>query len=188
MKQYLVVLALLIGANGLFAGNCSNTKIDFTFYGGKKKDYIVTKNTFKKVKVTGNKLLGATAEIDLTSVDTSADMNNGKNGATNGPMWPASMANIRNNNTKNTLFKTAKTAKAKIVKVSGGIASVEIAINGKTKIIKMKKSGSSYQGKLNVTDFLPSAWKNFERLCKGFHRGKSFSELDIFFTPSKSCK
>jgi len=194
MKKYSLLLAsmLTIGATSIVAGNCSDVKVDFTFYGAEDKSYVVAKNTFKDIKATftDDKLEGATAEIDLMSIDTSADMNNGK------ATWPDAMAKVRDNNTKNSLFgkftKDKGKAQAKIVKVNADSVDVEISMNGVTEKITMKTKTegdtTTASGKLDVIKFAPEAWKTFSSVCKGFHKGKSWSEIDLNFHVPSSCK
>ena len=194
MKKTLSALfCITFLSTNVLAGQCEDAfKFHFTFYGGVKKDYVVTKNTFKKIKVNfpSSKLKGATAEIDLMSLDTSADMNNGK------AKWPAAMAKLRNMNTINTLFKSFSTDKtktwAKIVSVSGNSANVEIKMNGVTKTIKMtsKEKGGSmlYEGVLDILKFNTSkGWKAFAAKCRGFHKGKSWSDIKLYFSIPKAC-
>lgn len=194
MKKYSLLLAsmLTLGATNMVAGNCSDVKVDFTFYGAEDKSYIVVKNTFKEINATftNDKLEGATAEIDLMSIDTSADMNNGK------ATWPDAMATVRDNNTKNAFFgkfaKDKEKAQAKIVKVDGDSIEVEITMNGVTEKITMKTKTegdtTTASGKLDVAKFAPEAWKTFANVCKGFHKGKSWSEIDLNFHVPSSCK
>ena len=92
MKKTIISFFILsaIGTT-LFAGQCEdNFNVHFTFFGAPNKSYVVEKNTFKKItsNFPKSKLKGASATIDLMSLDTSADMNNGK------AKWPASMADF----------------------------------------------------------------------------------------------
>ena len=195
MKKTLGALlcASFLSAN-LLAGQCEDGfKFHFTFYGGVKKDYIVTQNTFKKIKLNfpGGKLKGATAEVDLMSLDTSADMNNGK------AKWPAAMAKLRDNNTKNHLFKRFAKDKtktwAKIVAVNGNVADVEVKLNGVTKVIKMtgKPEGSAmvYEGILDIVKEFKAnkGFAQFAKVCKAFHKGKSWSDIKLYFSVPKNC-
>ena len=172
------------------AGTCSDAKVDFTFYGAEDKSYVVTKNTFKTITVTGDKLEGAKAEIDLMSIDTSADLSNGDS------KWPAAMVKVRDNNTINGLFKKFTKgdgkAIAKITKVNKDSVDVEITMNGVTETINMttKTEGdtTTASGKLDIVKFAPEAFQNFAKLCAGFHKGKSHSEIDLNFTVPASCK
>jgi hypothetical protein len=192
MKRNILLLstALLLSSGPLLADTCSDAKIDFTFYGAKDKSYVVTKNTFKSIKITGDKLEGATAEIDLMSLDTSADLNNGK------AVWPTAMGIVRDMNTKNGLFKKMTKGEgkaiAKITKVEEKSLDVEITMNGKTETIKMEtqKDGDTTvaTGKLDIVNFAPDAFANFAKLCAGFHKGFSHSEIDLILTLPKECK
>jgi len=192
-KIYCVVALALFAATSLVAeGNCGDLKVDFTFYGSEDKSYVVTKNTFKEIKATfaDDKLEGATAEIDLMSIDTSADMSNGA------AKWPDAMAAVRNNNIKNTFFsKFAKgdgKASAKILKVNADSVDMEIKANDVTQTLtmSMKTQGdtTTASGKLDVAKFSDSAWATFIVVCKGFHKGKSWSEVDLNFHISANCK
>jgi len=187
------VLSIALSSSTLLGASCGDKfKLDFTFYGAQDKSYIVKKNTFKTMKTNfpGGKLNGATIDIDLTSVDTSADMNNGK---TN---WPAAMATVRDNNIKRAFFgnfATDKTkGKAKIVKVNSDSVDVEVTLNGKTQKINMatKVEGDMLKasGQIDVAKFAPSAWGKFSAICRGFHRGKSWETFDLFFEVPASCK
>lgn len=191
-------IAILLGAGmlstSLFAGKCSDGfKLDFTFFGSPDKAYVVTKNTFKSMKSNfpSEKLLNATVDIDAMSIDTSADLNNMK------AKWPASMAALRNNNTKNNFFKKfekdAGKVSAKIVKVEDSSLLVAVTMNGVTKEIPFayKVDGDTLkaEGKVDVLAFNTSAaWDQFTKVCKGFHHGKSWSEIELFFQVPASCK
>lgn len=190
-KQILLTsTALLLLSGPLLADSCSDTKLDFTFYGAKDKSYVVTKNTFKSIEIKGDKLEGATATIDLLSIDTSADLSNGKS------KWPAMMVKIRDNNTINGLFKKFTKgdgkATAKITKVEEKSIDVEITMNGKTETLKMetKKEGKTTvaTGTLDINKFAPEAFKNFAKVCSGFHKGFSHSEIDLILTIPETCK
>lgn len=191
--------ALFLGASllssSLYAGACSDgLKFNFTFYGAKDKSYVVTKNTFQKAtsNFPGEKLLNATLDIDAYSLDTSADLSNGK------AKWPASMAKVRDNNTKNNFFKKFATdagkINVKISKVTDKEITADIKMNGVTKSIpfayEVKGTNIEAKGALNVLDFnTQTAWQQFERVCKmAFHKGKSWSTIDVFFTVPASCK
>lgn len=194
MNRYSLIVAsmLTIGASAMYAGNCSDLKVDFTFYGAEDKSYVVTKNTFKEINATfpDDKLEGATAVIDLMSIDTSADLNNGT------ATWPEAMAKVRDNNTKNSFFgkftKDKGKAYAKVVKVNPDSVDVEITMNGVTKKIAMKTKTdgdtTTASGKLDVSEFAPEAWQTFSNVCKGFHKGKSWPEIDLYFHVPSSCK
>ncbi len=191
--------AMFLGASllssSLYAGACSDgLKYNFTFYGAKDKSYVVTKNTF--TKSTSNfpkgKLLGATLDIDAYSLDTSADLSNGK------AKWPASMAKVRNNNTVNNFFKKFTTdagkINVKITKVEASKITADVKMNGVTKSIvfdyKVNGANIEAKGQLDVLAFnTQAAWAQFERVCKmAFHKGKSWNTIDLFFTVPASCK
>jgi len=189
-KQILVVAAAMLGSNALMAGACSDLKLDFTFYGSPDNSYVVTKNTFKTIKADGDTLAGATVEIDLMSIDTSADLNNGS------AKWPAAMATVRDNNTKNAFFKKMKAGDgkvtAKVAKVDGDKVTVEITMNGKTETVEMTSKAEGDRtvvtGKVDVSKFAPDAWKSFATVCKGFHKGASNPEQEITFSVPAACK
>ncbi len=195
MKKTALFLGASLLSSSLFAGVCEDgLKYDFTFYGAKDKSYVVTKNTFKSAKSVfpNGKLLNATLDIDAFSLDTSADLSNGK------AKWPASMAKVRNNNTVNNFFKkfTKDVGKinAKITKVGDKEITVDIKMNGVTKSIafayEVKEDKIFAKAPLDVLDFnTQDAWKQFGRVCTmGFHKGKSWSTIDVYFTLPSSCK
>jgi len=171
-------------------GNCSDVKVDFTFYGAPDKSYIVTKNTFKNITASGTSLEGISVEIDLMSIDTSADLNNGS------AKWPAAMATVRDNNTKNSFFKKMKKGdgkvSAKVVKIVDGSADIEITMNGLTETVAFKTKTEGDRtvgtGTVDVAKFAPDAWKAFATVCKGFHKGMSHPEQEITFSVPTSCK
>jgi hypothetical protein len=188
-----LVVTMVLGASSLFGASCEDKfTMDYTFFGAPDKSYVVIKNTFAKMTPSfpSGKLNGATVEIDLTSTDTSADMNNGKT------QWPAAMESVRNNNIVRQFFGNFDTDKtkgtAKIVAVNADSVDVEITLNGKTQKINMdtKVDGDMLKasGKLDVAKFAPSAWKKFSAICKGFHKGKSWETIDLFFEVPSSCK
>ncbi len=193
IKKTLVLASLLtLGSTSLTAGNCSTLKVDFTFYGAADKSYVVKNNTFKTMTptFTGDKLEGATVEIDLLSVDTSADMNNGAS------TWPGAMAKVRDANTRNKFFKLFTKdmgkASAKVTKVNADSVDVAITMNGVTETINMttKTEGDMTvaSGKLDVNKFAPEAYKTFVAACAGFHKGGADPEYDIHFTVPATCK
>lgn len=194
-KKTAMFLGASLLSSSLYAGVCSDgLKFDFTFFGAKDKSYVVTKNTFKSSKsdFPKEKLLNATLDIDAFSLDTSADMSNGK------AKWPASMAKVRDNNTINNFFKKFTTdagkINAKITKVTDKEIIVDIKMNGVTKSIpfayEVKDGNIEAKAPLNVLDFkTDAAWKQFEKVCSMvFHKGKSWSTIDIFFKVPASCK
>ncbi len=193
-KTALFLGASLLGSS-LFAGACSDGfKYDFTFYGAKDKSYVVTKNTFKTStsNFPGEKLLNATLDIDAFSLDTSADLSNGK------AKWPPAMANVRNNNTVNNFFKKFATdagkINVKISKLTDKEIVADVKMNGVTKQVpfsyEVKDGKIMAKGELDVLAFNTSdAWAQFERVCKmAFHKGKSWSTIDVFFEVPASCK
>lgn len=195
MKKIILSLtAAGLLTSSLYANECANKlKYDFTFYGAMDKSYVVTKNTFKKAisNFPSGKLLNATLDIDAFSLDTSADMNNGA------AMWPASMAVIRNNNTVNNFFKrfenNARKINVKVVKIADSSMDLEFKMNGVTKIIpfsyKVEADMIKASGKLDILAFNTSkAWTAFSAVCKSFHKGKSWNEIDIFFEVPANCK
>ncbi len=195
-KKLSLLASVAVLSTSLYAGKCSDgLKVDFTFFGAPDKSYVVTKNTFKTIKATfpSEKLLNATVEIDAKSIDTSADMSKGKLPG----KWPASMAKLRNNNTINNFFnkfeKDPAKVGAKIVKVEADKLTVAVTMNGVTKELpftyKVEGDVLKAQGKIDALAFNTSAaWTKFTTVCKGFHQGKSWSELDVFFEVPASCK
>ncbi len=193
-KTILSLAAVAFLSSSLYANECaSKLKYDFTFYGAMDKSYVVTKNTFKKStsNFPDGKLLNATLNIDAFSVDTSADLRNGKT------KWPASMAMVRNMNTVNNFFKKFETDAGKIdvkvVKIGDASMDLEFKMNGVTKVIPFSYKEESgmikASGKLDVLAFNTNkAWTAFSSVCKGFHRGKSWNEIDVFFEVPASCK
>lgn len=195
MKKISLFLGAGLLASSLHAGVCSDSfKFDFTFYGGPDKEYVVTKNTFKKFEVTfpEEKLLNSTISIDAMSIDTSADPSNIDK------QWPAGLLKVRDNNTKTHFFKNFETdvgkISAKIVSINDEKIDLEVTMNGVTKVVPLtyKIDGDLLKatGKLDVLEFNTSkAWEKFEKVCKSsFHHGKSWNELDINFEVSKDCK
>lgn len=193
-KKISFMLASMLLGGSLYAGTCEDgLKYDFTFFGAPDKSYVVTKNTFKKStsNFPDGKLLNATLSIDALSVDTSADLSNGKT------KWPAAMANVRNMNTVNNFFKKFDKdigkVDVKIVKVTDATMDVEFKMNGVTKVIPFsyKTEGDMIKasGKLDILAFSTNnAWNQFSAVCRGFHKGKSWSELEVFFQVPASCK
>lgn len=209
MTKQIIMTTLILGTSQIMASSdtnavatatkaatagtaCSTLKVDFTFYGSADKSYVVKKNTFKTMTptFTADKLEGATVEIDLLSIDTSADMNNGA------ATWPAAMSKVRDANTRNKFFKLFTKdigkAMAKVTKVNADSVDVEISMNGITEAINMttKTEGDTTvaTGKLDVNKFAPEAYKTFSKACAGFHKGASHSEFDIYFTVPATCK
>lgn len=193
-KKILSSCGVLLMTSSLYAGVCSDKlKYDFTFYGAPDKSYVVTKNTFKKSvsNFPSEKLLNATLSIDAFSVDTSADLSNGK------VKWPVAMVKIRDMNTINNFFKKfdkdAGKIDVKIVKVGDSSMDVEFKMNGETQVIPFEYKTSDGMikatGKLDVLAFnTKSAWSQFSSICRGFHKGKSWNEIDINFEVPASCK
>ena len=195
MKKVVIsTLGLALMTSSLYAGVCSDKlKYDFTFYGAEDKSYVVTKNTFKTAtsNFPSEKLLNATLNIDAFSIDTSADLNNGAT------KWPAAMVTVRNNNISNNFFKLfekdAGKVDVKIVKIAANSMDVEFKMNGVTKVIPFsyKTEGDTIKatGKLDVLAFgVDKAWAQFTAVCKSFHHGKSWNEVDINFEVPASCK
>ena len=192
LKTITLASLLTIGSSSLMATNCSDLKVGFDFFGAPDNSYVVKNNTFKTITPTfkDDKLEGATVEIDLMSVDTSADMNNGA------ATWPPAMAGVRDNNTKNALFGKFTAGegkvKAKIVKVSNGALDLEVTMNGKTEIIAMttKIDGDKMAatGKLDINKFAPKAFVTFAKTCAGFHKGASNPEITVHFAVPATCK
>ncbi|MFX4237931.1 YceI family protein [Aliarcobacter butzleri] len=195
MKKVVIsTLGLALMTSSLYASVCSDKlKYDFTFYGAEDKSYVVTKNTFKTAtsNFPSEKLLNATLNIDTFSIDTSADLNNGA------AKWPAAMVTVRNNNISNNFFKLfekdAGKVDVKIVKIAANSMDVEFKMNGVTKVIPFayKTEGDTIKatGKLDVLAFgVDKAWAQFSAVCKSFHHGKSWNEIDINFEVPASCK
>jgi len=193
-KELLLATMLTFASSSLLAGTCEDGfKMDFNFFGAPDKSYSVLENTFTSMKPSfpNGKLSGATVEIDLLSVSTAANKY-GEGSA----KWPAAMVPVRDNNTKNGFFKQFESGNtkgmAKIVAVKADSVDVEITMNGKTEKITMatKVEGDVLKasGKLDVSKFSSKGWKSFEGLCRGFHKGKSWGEVDLFFSVPASCK
>lgn len=195
MKKIVIsTVSAMLMASSLYAGVCSDKlKYDFTFYGAADKSYVVTKNTFKTAtsNFPSEKLLNATLSIDAFSIDTSADMSNGK------AQWPAAMGKVRDTNIKNSFFKLfekdAGKIDVKVVKVDAASMDLEFKMNGVTKVIpfayKVEGDTIKAKGKMEILDFgVNKAWTQFSAICKGFHQGKSWSEIDINFEVPVSCK
>ena len=192
LKTIALASLLTLGSTSLMAANCSDLKVGFDFFGAPDDSYVVKNNTFATMTpiFKDDKLEGATVEIDLMSVDTSADMNNGA------ATWPAAMGKIRDMNTKNAFFGkfTAGEGKAvaKITKVSADSVDVEITMNGKTETINLKTKidGDSMiaSGPLDINNFAPDAYANFAKTCAGFHKGKSNPVLNVHFKVPATCK
>jgi hypothetical protein len=180
----------------LYEGQKEGFWFGFTFYGAPDKSYVVTKNTFTNYQLTAEKgnLLGAEIKIDPSSLDTSADMNNGM-----GSEWPTDFALIRNLNTVTSLFlnfTNPSEIEAKIVKIDNKKAELAVTMNGVTKNIMMDINESNDglltgKGTLDILDFNSSvAWTKFEEVCQiAWHRGKSWSTIDLEFRVpvKKSC-
>ena len=192
LKTITLASLLTVSSSSLMATNCSDLKVGFDFFGAPDNSYVVKNNTFATMTPTfkDDKLQGATVEIDLLSIDTSADLNNGK------AQWPKAMIKIRNMNTKNKLFGgfTAGDgkAKAKIIKVSNGALDLEVTMNGKTETIAMttKIDGDKMvaTGKLDINKFAPEAFVTFAKTCAGFHKGASNPEITVHFVVPATCK
>ncbi|WP_415889255.1 YceI family protein [Neptuniibacter sp. SY11_33] len=192
MKKTLFAVATLLAANVAHA-SCDYTpdkegfNYSFTAYGAKDKSYVVTQNTFKTYELASEsgKLLGATIEIDATSLDTSKDMNNGGGG-----LWPENLAQVRNGNVVNGLFNNfANPGKisGKISAIDKAAVSLDLTMNGETRTISMPYSiaeGSlSAKGTLDILDFnAADAFKMFSNICRSWHKGKSWSDVDIMFS------
>ncbi|MGY1488609.1 YceI family protein [Methylobacillus pratensis] len=196
-------LCMVAASSTVMAASCSYTpdekgfKFYFTAFGAPDKSYVVSKNTFKKYQLASStgKLEGATIDIDSTSLDTSADLNNGSGG-----QWDPSFAAVRNNNVVTGLFKSfASPGKisAKIDKIEGDTLQLAVTMNEVTKVIPMKvteKGGNFHaKGTLDIIkDFNGSkAFAKLERICtQAFHRGKTWTDVDIEFEVpvKKSCK
>ena len=82
--------------------------------------------------------------------------------------------------------------KAKVKSVKGSKVVVAITMNGVTKDITMmsKKSGGQLvaEGDLDILDFNAKAgFTKFSNICRGFHKGKTWSTIKIYFTVPSSC-
>jgi len=100
-------------------------------------------------------------------------------------------------NTVNNFFKKfdmdAGKIDTKIVEINDKAISVEIKMNGVAKVIPftytVENDTVKASGKLDVLDFNTNkAWAQFSAVCKGFHKGKSWSQIDINFQVPTSCK
>ncbi|MCG3714754.1 hypothetical protein L5F64_04145, partial [Aliarcobacter butzleri] len=89
--------------------------------------------------------------------------------------------------------KDAGKVDVKIVKIAANSMDVEFKMNGVTKVIPFsyKTEGDTIKatGKLDVLAFgVDKAWAQFTAVCKSFHHGKSWNEIDINFEVPASCK
>lgn len=193
MKKSIILATLLaLGSTSLSADICSDGfKMDFTFFGGRTKGYVVDDNTFTKMTATfpKAKLEGATVDIDLFSISTPDK--------TNGVMtWEDGMIKVRDKNTADAFFKIHEKdpgkGSAKIVKVSDNSVDVAVSINGETQTMTMKTKvdGDKLKatGELDVSKFGSKAWNNFRTLCAGFHQRKSWAIINVNFEVPASCK
>lgn len=188
-----IFLTALVIPNA-FASQCDFTpkkegfNFSFTAYGAPDKSYVVSKNTFKKFDLASStgKLLGASIDIDATTVDTSNDLNNGVGGE-----WHVSLAGVRNGNVVNGLFNNFVNpgkVSAKIAAIHKDKIELAVTMNGQTKNIPMAyrvaEGKLSAEGTLEILDFGASeAFKKFAAICtNAWHKGKSWSDVKIEFS------
>jgi hypothetical protein len=162
-------------------------QFSMTTYAAEDKSYKITGMTFTDFTVNSpeNALNGTSIEVKLASLNSTADLNNGKGG-----MWPESMAPIRDNNVINGFIKKLtenETATAKIVGVSESDVDLEVNLNGVTKVLIMPYSITegvlTASASADVLDFnAAEAFKNLEQLCAGYHYGKTWSDVDLSFS------
>ncbi|MCP4320694.1 MAG: hypothetical protein GY787_02295 [Alteromonadales bacterium] len=180
-----------------FTPNKDAFAFSFTAYGAKDKSYVVSKNTFNSYELASStgKLVGASINIDATSLDTSKDLNNGIGG-----QWPAALATMRDNNVINGLFNNFVNPgkiSAKIAAISKDKIDLAVTMNGQTKTVAMAYTVTdgklNAEGILEILDFSASeAFKKFAALCTtSWHKGKSWTDVKIEFTvpvSGDSCK
>lgn len=205
MKQRSTQSRLITAALCLFAvtpcfADCSYKPVQegfgmsFTAYGAPDKTYIVKDNIFKDYTLTSESglLKGASIELNTASLDTSATKNNGSGGE-----WPAAFIPMRDNNVINYFFNKFKHSPNKIVATISAVnedsLNLDVTMNGVSKTLPMSftvENGNLVaQGKLEILDFAPKAFKSLAAMCGGFHQGKSWSDIDLkFHVPvEKSC-
>ena len=179
----LILKSLLVGSllsSSAFGYEASSVKVNVMAYKTKAKSGVAI--TFDKVSLSIKKNTDFSKFI--TSAEVSIDVN-----SINSKM------KFRDNNIKATLFKIANISevKAKVLKVTGndktGTLDVEVSMNNVKKIIPMKYTVSSgtlkADGVLDILDFAMSkSYAAFAAKCKGFHGGKSFSDVALSFSLS----
>ncbi|PIF04893.1 MAG: hypothetical protein CSA86_00140 [Arcobacter sp.] len=98
---------------------------------------------------------------------------------------------MRDKNITSTIFSlaSAKTVKGTISKVDEAKKelTLDVTMNGVTKQIPMTYTLSGgkivAKGTLEILDFkLKSSFEAFAKKCRGFHAGKTFSDVDVEFT------
>lgn len=194
IKKSVLVLSILLPFTSFAQAECNFTPdkegfdVRFTGYGAEEKAYAVSNNTFRSYELASEsgKLLGATIEIDATTVDTSADLNNGLGGE-----WPPSIPPLRSLNIVNGLFNNfANPGKiqGEIAAISPEAIDVAVTMNEVTQTIPMsyvvKDGVLSAEGQLDILAFDGAeAFKQFEAICTAvWHQGKSWTEVDISFS------
>ncbi len=156
-----------------------NGDLGVTFTGYKTAAKKGVDGTFKKMdfKHAENKnfadfLKSLTVDIDPLSLDTKMKM--------------------RNDNVS-IIFKNANVANivAKVVEAKGddkaGTLEVEITMNKVSKKVpfsyKVEKDALMAEGKIDVLEFaLEKSFGDFAKKCKGFHAGKTFTEVGLKFS------
>jgi len=168
--------------------------MSFNAYGAPDKSYIVKDNIFKDYTLTSESglLNGASIEINTASLDTSATNNNGTGGE-----WPAMFLTMRDTNVINSFFNKFKKSPEKIMATISAVnedsLDLDVTMNGVTKTLPMSftvEGGKLVaEGKLEILDFAPKAFKSLATTCSGFHQGKSWSDIDLKFQVpvEKSC-
>lgn len=193
MKTTFLLLAITTASISSVQASCDFTPekegfaYSFTAYGAKDKSYVVSENTFTKYELASEsgKLMGAGITINTNSLDTSKDLNNGGGG-----QWPASLAAVRNGNVINGLFNNFSNPgkiSGKISSIDAESISLDLTMNGETKTIPMSYSVTngklSAEGTLDILDFNGAeAFKKFAKICRSWHKGKSWSDVKIEFS------
>jgi len=177
----LILKSLLVGSlltSSAFAYEASSVKVNVMGYKTKAKSGVAV--TFDKVKLSIKKNADFSKFINSAAVSIDINSLNSK-------------MKFRDNNIKSTLFKIANISEinAKVLKVTGddkkGTLDVEVSMNNVKKVIPMKYTVSSgtlkADGVLDVLDFAMSkSFAAFAAKCKGFHGGKSFSDVGLSFS------
>lgn len=181
VSKSLALSVALIGSLSALEINPSGAKIDVVGYKNKVRTAVpltFTKVDFKFNKTKGSAkdvLMGATATVDLSSIDTKIV--------------------LRNNNIKNKFFAhlAKQETTGKITKVKGndksGTLTMEIMFNGVMKKVDMKYEVKgdklTAMGKVDFDkDFkAKKAYTTFaeDKLIKGLHGGVSYSDIDVGF-------
>lgn len=175
-KTFFYIIACAVFATSSFAYTVTNKPIIIcTGYKmtrkiavhGEFKDFDFRSTSSDKLE---NFLLSMNAKINAMSLNTKMTM--------------------RDNAITQTLFRlsSSQTLEGKIISVRGddksGTLSLDTTMNGVQKIIKMKYvvEGDTIKmsGKTDVLDYnMRSQFEAFKKRCRGFHGGKSWSEIRL---------